>query len=201
LRRSEARYRSIIEAAPYGVYRVDQHGRITMANPACAAMLGYQTPDELLGLNTGTDVYLDPTEQEGRVVVKHPANVAANVPLSVDRREKPSAASVGRSQESSSESHPRRRQEPSAPFVPPFSSHLYWRRRRRSLAHGSESRNRSPKPLPPLGRRLLLTARNLGHQGVPRQSGSRPFHSRHRSGAVSRDRRAGRCPWETLRWR
>ncbi len=65
LRRSEARYRSIIEAAPYGVYRVDQHGRITMANPACAAMLGYQTPDELLGLNTGTDVYLYPTEQEG----------------------------------------------------------------------------------------------------------------------------------------
>ena len=64
LRRSESRYRSIIEAAPYGVYRVDQNGRIAMANPAFAAMLGYQTPDEVLGLNTGTDVYLDPTEQQ-----------------------------------------------------------------------------------------------------------------------------------------
>src|ERR1700692_1080692 len=61
LRRSESRYRSIIESAPYGVYRVDQNGRIAMANSAFAAMLGYQGPDEVLGLNTGADVYLDTT--------------------------------------------------------------------------------------------------------------------------------------------
>jgi PAS domain S-box-containing protein len=64
LRRSESRYRSIIESAPYGVFRVDQNGRIAMANSAFAAMLGYQTPDEVLGLNTGTDVYPNPTEQQ-----------------------------------------------------------------------------------------------------------------------------------------
>jgi hypothetical protein len=28
--------------------------------------------------------------------------------------------------------------EPSEPFIPPFSSHLHCRRRRRSLAHGPE---------------------------------------------------------------
>ena len=49
LRRSESRYRSIIERAPYGVFRVDQSGRIAMANSAFAAMLGYQAPDEVLG--------------------------------------------------------------------------------------------------------------------------------------------------------
>ena len=64
LRRSESRYRSIIESAPYGVYRVDQNGRIAMANSTFAAMLGYQAPDEVLGLNTGTDVYPNSTEQQ-----------------------------------------------------------------------------------------------------------------------------------------
>jgi two-component system cell cycle sensor histidine kinase/response regulator CckA len=64
LRRSESRYRSIIEGAPYGIFRVDQNGRIAMANSAFAAMLGYQAPDEVLGLSTGADVYLNSTEQQ-----------------------------------------------------------------------------------------------------------------------------------------
>jgi two-component system cell cycle sensor histidine kinase/response regulator CckA len=64
LRRSESRYRSIIESAPYGVFRVDQNGRIAMANSAFAAMLGYRASDEVLGLNTGADIYLNSTEQQ-----------------------------------------------------------------------------------------------------------------------------------------
>ena len=64
LRRSESRHRSIIESAPYGVCRVDQSGRIVMANSAFATMLGYQSSNEVLGLNTGADVYLDPMEQQ-----------------------------------------------------------------------------------------------------------------------------------------
>ena len=64
LRRSESRYRSIIERAPYGVFRVDQSGRITMANSDFAAILGHQAPDEVLGLNTGADVYFNSTEQQ-----------------------------------------------------------------------------------------------------------------------------------------
>ena len=64
LRRSESRYRSIVESAPYGVFRVDQNGRIAMANSAFAAMLGYQGPDEVLGLHTDEDVYLNSTERQ-----------------------------------------------------------------------------------------------------------------------------------------
>jgi two-component system, cell cycle sensor histidine kinase and response regulator CckA len=64
LRRSESRYRSIIESAPYGVFRVDQNGRIVMANSAFAAMLGYRASNEVLGLNTGADIYLNSTEQQ-----------------------------------------------------------------------------------------------------------------------------------------
>jgi PAS domain S-box-containing protein len=64
LRRSESRYRSIIESAPYGVCRVDQSGRIVMANSAFATMLGYQSSKDVIGLNSGADVYLNPMEQQ-----------------------------------------------------------------------------------------------------------------------------------------
>jgi PAS domain S-box-containing protein len=64
LRRSESRHRSIIESAPYGVCRVDQSGHIVMANSAFATMLGYQSSNEVLGLNTRADVYLNPMEQQ-----------------------------------------------------------------------------------------------------------------------------------------
>ncbi len=64
LQASEAAYRSIIEGAPYGIYRVRQDGRILMANPALAKMLGYESPAELVGRNTITDLYLSPEERE-----------------------------------------------------------------------------------------------------------------------------------------
>ena len=60
LRRSEVEYRSIIEGAPYGIYRVDQSGRVKMANPALVAMLGYQSQSELLGLH----LFSDPAERQ-----------------------------------------------------------------------------------------------------------------------------------------
>jgi two-component system, cell cycle sensor histidine kinase and response regulator CckA len=63
LRRSEARYRSIIESAPYGIFRVDHNDDIVMANRALVAMLGYQRADEVLGHNIA-DVYTDPAERE-----------------------------------------------------------------------------------------------------------------------------------------
>jgi PAS domain S-box-containing protein len=64
LRRSESEYRSIVDGAPYGIYRVDLNGRVKMANPALVAMLGYQSQSELRGLNVATDIFLDPTERQ-----------------------------------------------------------------------------------------------------------------------------------------
>ncbi len=64
LRRSEVGYRSIIEGAPYGIYRVDQSGRVKLANPALVTMLGYQSQSELLGLNAATDIFSDPAERQ-----------------------------------------------------------------------------------------------------------------------------------------
>src|SRR5712692_5360969 len=50
LRKSEARYRSLIQGAAYGIYRTTIDGTILDANPAIANMLGY-TVDELQTLN------------------------------------------------------------------------------------------------------------------------------------------------------
>ena len=61
LRRSEARYRSLIQGAAYGIYRTTVDGQILDANPAIAAMLGY-TVDELLQL-TMTLLYASPAER------------------------------------------------------------------------------------------------------------------------------------------
>lgn len=58
LETSEAAYRSLVEGAPYGIYRVREHGEIIMANPALARMLGYESPSDLIGLNTARDLYL-----------------------------------------------------------------------------------------------------------------------------------------------
>ena len=44
LRESEAKYRSLIERAAFGIYTSTEDGRILEANPAMARMLGYDSP-------------------------------------------------------------------------------------------------------------------------------------------------------------
>ncbi|HXM95129.1 MAG TPA: PAS domain S-box protein [Candidatus Dormibacteraeota bacterium] len=51
LRLSDAGFRSVVDNAPYGIYRVDAAGRLLRTNPALQKMLGYDTAEELLGSN------------------------------------------------------------------------------------------------------------------------------------------------------
>jgi PAS domain S-box-containing protein len=60
LRDSEARFRSMVEGAPYGIYRSTPEGRLLDVNPAMVEMLGYASAGELLGVNLAADVYRDP---------------------------------------------------------------------------------------------------------------------------------------------
>jgi two-component system, cell cycle sensor histidine kinase and response regulator CckA len=62
LRQSESSFRSMVEEAPYGIYRVDENGRFSRVNPALQKMVGYETPDELLNANLGTDVFRNPVD-------------------------------------------------------------------------------------------------------------------------------------------
>jgi two-component system cell cycle sensor histidine kinase/response regulator CckA len=64
LRLSEVSFRSVIESAPYGIYRAHASGKLLLANPALQKMLGYLSQEELLQVNLGTDVYRDPLEHK-----------------------------------------------------------------------------------------------------------------------------------------
>jgi two-component system cell cycle sensor histidine kinase/response regulator CckA len=62
LRRSEARYRSLILSAAYGIYRCTLAGRFLDVNPALIAMLGYGSVEEVLRLDVRRDVFFNPQE-------------------------------------------------------------------------------------------------------------------------------------------
>ena len=57
LRRSEADFRSVVENAPYGIYRADIEGRLTQVNPALLKMLGYGQEQDLLGSDLATGIF------------------------------------------------------------------------------------------------------------------------------------------------
>jgi PAS domain S-box-containing protein len=63
LRRSEARYRSLIQGAAYGLYRTTLDGRVLDANPAFATMLGYDSVEALKAINVKT-VYAKPEDRD-----------------------------------------------------------------------------------------------------------------------------------------
>ncbi len=62
LRRSEARYRSLVQSAVYGIYRSSVDGRFLDVNPALITMLGYESAEDVLGLDPEREVFLDPGE-------------------------------------------------------------------------------------------------------------------------------------------
>src|SRR5229473_294901 len=59
---SEASFRSVIENAPYGIYRANASGMFLRVNPALQKMLGYATQEELSHANLATDIYRNPEE-------------------------------------------------------------------------------------------------------------------------------------------
>jgi PAS domain S-box-containing protein len=64
VRQSEARYRSLVQSAVYGIYRSTLDGQFLAVNPALIAMLGYESEEEMLAMNIGHDVYLETLERE-----------------------------------------------------------------------------------------------------------------------------------------
>jgi PAS domain S-box-containing protein len=64
LRQSEARYRSLVQSAVYGIYSSTVDGQFLAVNPALISMLGYESEAEMLALSIRHDVYLEPLERE-----------------------------------------------------------------------------------------------------------------------------------------
>lgn len=66
LSESEAKYRSLHENIPVGVYRTTPDGQFLSVNPAMVALSGYDTPDELMRFNAA-DLYADAEERAALV--------------------------------------------------------------------------------------------------------------------------------------
>jgi two-component system cell cycle sensor histidine kinase/response regulator CckA len=64
LRRSEASFRTVVEEAPYGIFRATLAGKFLMVNPALKTMLGYESQEDLLQTNLATDIYRHPAEHQ-----------------------------------------------------------------------------------------------------------------------------------------
>lgn len=64
LRLSEVSFRSVIENAPYGIFRAHASGKLLLVNPALQKMLGYDSEDELMRLNLISDIHRDPLQHE-----------------------------------------------------------------------------------------------------------------------------------------
>jgi PAS domain S-box-containing protein len=64
LRQSEERMRALISRAAYGIFRSTRNGRFLDVNPALVAMLGYDSPEQLMAIDITRDLYVDPDERD-----------------------------------------------------------------------------------------------------------------------------------------
>ena len=59
LKLSEAKFRTLFENVPAGVYQTSPDGKIITANPMLVRMLGYDSLRELLTIDVGRDLYIE----------------------------------------------------------------------------------------------------------------------------------------------
>ena len=83
---SEARYRLLFERNLAGVYRSTFDGRILDCNDACARVFGYETREDLLGLNAN-DFYFDDAEREGLVQMLRELKQISNLEMPLRRND------------------------------------------------------------------------------------------------------------------
>jgi PAS domain S-box-containing protein len=64
LSRSRQQHQDIVHYASVGVIQTDRDGKILLANPALARILGYEGPEQLVGRNVADDVYWDQAQRD-----------------------------------------------------------------------------------------------------------------------------------------
>jgi two-component system cell cycle sensor histidine kinase/response regulator CckA len=87
LRTSEAKFRSLFENVPDGVYQSTPDGRLLTANPALIRMLGYDSEPELLGVDITNDLYADPHERALWLEIFQRKHEVHNVELVLKRKD------------------------------------------------------------------------------------------------------------------
>jgi diguanylate cyclase (GGDEF)-like protein/PAS domain S-box-containing protein len=90
LRHSEARYRALVGNLAYGMCRCSTKGKFLDVNQALVTMLGFQSREELLAVNLGTEILSDPSR---RVQLLGGSNEQDHVdPLEIEWRRKDGTA-------------------------------------------------------------------------------------------------------------
>jgi len=84
---SESSFRSMIEDAPYGIYRAGVDGKLLRANPALQKMLGYEKLDELLNASLPTDVFRNHSDFNGLKELLQSTNEFKDVEVELKRRD------------------------------------------------------------------------------------------------------------------
>lgn len=68
LRRSEERYRILVETMPDGIYRSTPAGKFVDVNPGLVHILGYDSREELLSIDIKTQLYFDESDRESSIL-------------------------------------------------------------------------------------------------------------------------------------
>ena len=64
LKNNEEKYRALYENMPGVFYRTDKEGNLLMVNPPGARLLGYHSPEEIIGKNIAKDIYYIPEDRK-----------------------------------------------------------------------------------------------------------------------------------------
>lgn len=86
LRESEQKYRDIVQYAPVGIWRATDDRIVTMANPAMSRILGYDSPEQMIGLDNAIHV-VDPEAALRLLERATPSGMAPDVEILCRRRD------------------------------------------------------------------------------------------------------------------
>jgi PAS domain S-box-containing protein len=85
--RIERQHRELVELAPIGIYRASADGGFLAANQAMVEMLGYQSAEEVLRLDPGTELYADPGQFARQLEVQRAGGAAEGADIRWRKRD------------------------------------------------------------------------------------------------------------------
>ncbi len=88
-RLAEERYRRIFEESPDGIYQSTVDGRLLIANPSLARMLGFASPQQLMAevADIARDLYVDPADRDLLCMLMERDGEVRNLEYRVRRRD------------------------------------------------------------------------------------------------------------------
>jgi len=87
LKASELKYRELFQNVTAGVFQTSPDGKFLSANPAMVRLLGYDSEDELLGLDIARDVYMFPEARENWKAAMNEQGEIRNAELVLRRKD------------------------------------------------------------------------------------------------------------------